>query len=467
MKYLNILFLAVFFLVTATFVKAQDANFMNYQAVAHNAAGEVMANESISLRISILKGSPEGIASFVETHEVATNQFGLFNLQIGRGAAEKGSFEEMQWNANRFFLKIELYNNGWQTLGISELATVPYAMAATWATEAAHAKTSDHALIADSVRNMGNGKNVVGGLINRANYQIIQGKPNNLGDIWIADDKAGSVYFNDGANWYLISASVACTTSPTGVSSGMGATNVTGTTFNLTGSVLQIGETGQWVITAGNNGSFSDPTANNAIFTGNAGEVYNLKWVVSNACGTTEGNQISVSFANPCPVYVDVNGTPYTTRAIGSQCWMVSNLTQPTSGVWDGTVDYNTDGIADGARYYNWTSALTICQSGWHLPTLSDATALINYHATQGLNAFATNGFNASAAGWKEMNYNPSFGLHNVGTESYYWLQNAQDGNFSYYLHSSTYNTNSGFSTPGGTNSLYKGYGALVRCIKD
>ncbi|MBK8494611.1 MAG: hypothetical protein IPL50_05950 [Chitinophagaceae bacterium] len=53
-----ILTLAVF--ITAFLSMAQSPNLMNYQGVARNAAGNVLPNQNIGLRLSIVTGSPHG-----------------------------------------------------------------------------------------------------------------------------------------------------------------------------------------------------------------------------------------------------------------------------------------------------------------------------------------------------------------------------------------------------------------------
>ena len=58
-------------------------NKINYQAIARDANGDVLDNQSLNVTIGILAGSPTGILKYEESHSVTTNQYGLFYLKIG------------------------------------------------------------------------------------------------------------------------------------------------------------------------------------------------------------------------------------------------------------------------------------------------------------------------------------------------------------------------------------------------
>jgi hypothetical protein len=71
---------------------AQVPEKMKYQAVARDNAGNILSNQLISFRISILQGSSSGTSVYSETHQLTTNDFGLANLNIGNGTIVSGSF---------------------------------------------------------------------------------------------------------------------------------------------------------------------------------------------------------------------------------------------------------------------------------------------------------------------------------------------------------------------------------------
>ncbi len=121
MKKLSLLLIAILFAVTG--ILAQTPNQFKYQAVLRNADGTIMANEAVTVDISVLQSSASGTSVFNETHNVTTTAQGLINLNIG-------SIEDLSvidWTTNTYFIQINV--NG-TTMGTSQLLSVPYAMTA-------------------------------------------------------------------------------------------------------------------------------------------------------------------------------------------------------------------------------------------------------------------------------------------------------------------------------------------------
>ncbi len=115
---------------------AQVPNAFNYQAVVRDGSGEVLANQSVSFRISVLQGSETGTVVYEETHAVTTNGFGLANLRIGDGTVVSGVFGPAGWTFASHFLKVEFDPAGGSAfthLGTSEFVSVPYAFSAMYA----------------------------------------------------------------------------------------------------------------------------------------------------------------------------------------------------------------------------------------------------------------------------------------------------------------------------------------------
>ena len=74
---------------------AQDNPGFNYQAVARDADNQPLANQSLTVRFSILKnsnGSCSGEIVYQEEHDAHTTALGLFNLTIGKGHATGWGF---------------------------------------------------------------------------------------------------------------------------------------------------------------------------------------------------------------------------------------------------------------------------------------------------------------------------------------------------------------------------------------
>lgn len=110
---------------------SQSPQAFKYQAVARDSTGTVLSNTAISLRISIIRGSVYGSAAYAETHNATTNSLGLINLEIGSGDIVSGSFSNIDWGTDKYFVKVEMDatgGNNYITMGISQLLSVPYAL---------------------------------------------------------------------------------------------------------------------------------------------------------------------------------------------------------------------------------------------------------------------------------------------------------------------------------------------------
>jgi hypothetical protein len=121
MKKLYTILAAALFVVT---IFGQAPDKFNYQAVLRDASGNVKANTSVNIEISILQGSATGTAVYTETQAATTNTFGLVNLQIGGGTATLGSFSSFDWASGPYFVKISVDGT---EFGTSQLISVPYA----------------------------------------------------------------------------------------------------------------------------------------------------------------------------------------------------------------------------------------------------------------------------------------------------------------------------------------------------
>ena len=112
-------------------VFAQSPQSFQYQAVARDAQGNVLAGRYLTFKASILKGSPAVPAMYVETHNQGSDPFGLVNLSIGNGTVVSGNFENIAWGSDLFFLQLEMDPQGgsnWFTMGAMQLQSVPYAL---------------------------------------------------------------------------------------------------------------------------------------------------------------------------------------------------------------------------------------------------------------------------------------------------------------------------------------------------
>ncbi len=118
------------FLIIAINIFAQAPQSFKYQAVIRNGSGDIIANQNVGIQISILEGSSTGTSSYTETWNLNTNQFGLINLNVGKGTSTD-NFTSVDWGNKSYWLKIAVDETGgtnYTEMGASQLLSVPYAI---------------------------------------------------------------------------------------------------------------------------------------------------------------------------------------------------------------------------------------------------------------------------------------------------------------------------------------------------
>ena len=124
-----ILFLALLLLSTTSFGQAPDG--INYQAVIRNLSGNLVANNTIAIRIQVKQTSASGTIVFQERHSVTTSAQGIVNLVIGQGTLLGGNISTINWAAGPYFVCLGVsFTNGTNYLdyGSQQLMSVPYAL---------------------------------------------------------------------------------------------------------------------------------------------------------------------------------------------------------------------------------------------------------------------------------------------------------------------------------------------------
>ena len=133
MKKVITILLAIIAISTA--VMAQVTDGFSYQAVVRNASGQLLSNRNVGVRISIIKGTPDGSEVYNQTFTPTTNNNGLFTIVIGGNAA----FNSINWSTSPYFLHSEIDINGgtnYTLETVQQIHAVPFAL---------------HANVADSV----------------------------------------------------------------------------------------------------------------------------------------------------------------------------------------------------------------------------------------------------------------------------------------------------------------------------
>ena len=125
MKKVLITLLAI---VTFATLYAQTPKGFNYQAVARNAAGQLITNRNVGVRISILQGSATGTVIYQQEEVANTNANGLFTFIVGDNST---AFTNINWANGPYFIKsdVDLAGGNNYTLSTTQkILAVPYAI---------------------------------------------------------------------------------------------------------------------------------------------------------------------------------------------------------------------------------------------------------------------------------------------------------------------------------------------------
>jgi trimeric autotransporter adhesin len=154
--------LAATFVLNAGLLIAQPSSKINYQAVARNSSGVILANQTVGLRLSIENG-PGGPVIYQERHTPTTNQFGLLTAQVGGGTVLVGMYNNIDWSMANLYLLVDMDPTGgtsYTTMGESQLLSVP---------------SANYAASGGTPYTSGTGINIAGQTINITNTAVTPG----------------------------------------------------------------------------------------------------------------------------------------------------------------------------------------------------------------------------------------------------------------------------------------------------
>ncbi|HDR88604.1 MAG TPA: hypothetical protein ENN63_03110 [Bacteroidetes bacterium] len=103
---------------------------MSYQAVIRDGSNDLLTEQTLGMRISILQGAADGTAVYTETHTPVTNASGVVTVEIGTGTTTD-DFSSIDWSNGPYFLKTETDPAGgtdYTVTGTTQLLSVPYAL---------------------------------------------------------------------------------------------------------------------------------------------------------------------------------------------------------------------------------------------------------------------------------------------------------------------------------------------------
>ena len=382
--------LLVLLLVDAGMLLAQAPLKMQDQMVVRNAAGALVVNQPIGLRLGIRQGSSSGVLVFQETHTPTTNANGLANVEVGGGQTLMGNMASINWDAGPYFLCTEIDATGGNNYNLStvqQLLSVPYALFSATTSVAGNGLPpggSEGQVLTNCGgtavwANGGQCPPVVSGLDCGAAMQsglLFQGQP--------AANVSITLPYTGGNGAVFAAQSL---------SSG----GVNGLTATLLADTLNSGF-GTLLLSLSGTPAASGVATFTLVFAGQTCTFScNVLGAGSASCGAVNVHNPNLSYGT----VTDQDGMVYKTMVIGAQEWMAENLSVahyrngdplpmiPSGGNWlQGTTGvscwYGGDSTLQCplGRLYNWYAATDprgLCPVGWHLPSDSEWNTLIGF----------------------------------------------------------------------------------------
>lgn len=128
MKKLLICFLVLFALDSA----AQEPQGIHYQGAVTAADGSPLANQNITLRLTISSAETD---LYVEEQSLQTDAFGTFSVVVGQGSPLQSTYQEIDWTNEQYglhkSLRVEVDSDGsgnFEILQNAKFLSVPYAL---------------------------------------------------------------------------------------------------------------------------------------------------------------------------------------------------------------------------------------------------------------------------------------------------------------------------------------------------
>lgn len=402
-------------LVFATTTYAQDVRGINYQAVIKDVSGLPLSDKLVSFKFSLIKGSA---TIYAERHEITTNADGLVNLVIGKGTSIGGVFSSIDWSGEQVKVKVELDKNGgnnFEELGTTTLASVPYAFYA----EKAKLDLIGHGLIVDgnhiTARDSSSTNEIQFLELNGTTLKITNGNevilptstPIPMLDqtaldatekykglyVWNTTNKC--LYIYDNPPYYFKWCGFTCLPSPDQANAGADIVSDE-QPFILSGNVPSSGSV-TWQIISGTGGAISNPNSPTTTFTGSLGQSYQLRYSITNNCGTNTDDKI-INVVESTNVS-DFEGNQYPIATLGTQTWIVPNIMSTKYA--DGTdipFSYPNNNVANKETYgllYTPSAILKndftpgtqgLCPNDYHIPTEAELLTLFNFLESNPLN---------------------------------------------------------------------------------
>jgi hypothetical protein len=129
--FMNKIIFFVLFSINACLCVAQSPQKFSFQTVIRNGSNQLLANQQVAIKISVIQGSETGIVVYSERHTPNTNANGLATLSIGTGSVLSGNFQNINWASGSYYIQTDTDPNGGNSYTITstqQLLSVPYAL---------------------------------------------------------------------------------------------------------------------------------------------------------------------------------------------------------------------------------------------------------------------------------------------------------------------------------------------------
>lgn len=515
MKKIIIVITAIVFCISGF---AQSPQKFSYQAVIRDNNNNLVTNAEISMIITILHGSSDGMAIYTNSIRPSTNANGLISIEIG----DEASFNSINWANGPFFIKTEFDPSGgsnYSVTAISQLLSVPYAL---------HAKSVENIppIEYNTLLNKPQIPSDLGELSDNSallfsgDYKDLTNSPE-LSAVALSSDYkdlinapelsavALSGDYKDLINSPELSA-VALSGDFKDLSNipDLADVALSGSYNDLTNSpaLSTVAISGQYNDLTGKPTSISDFNLN-----ANSQRISNLADPVHAKDASTKAyvdeliQQVMNTFSGDHENFTslttgtisDIDGNTYNIVKIGNQWWMAENLktTKYANGeaipnitvntTWNTTTEgawsyYNNDTQYNNSygKLYNWhavADSRNLCPAGWHVPTDVEWTVLTDllggldvaggklkdkgttYWNTPNTNATNEVGFTARAGGWRIT----SGSFSSMGNFGRWWTSTQYDATRAWYRHAA-YDHERIIR-----NYLDRNMGYAVRCVRN
>ena len=129
---INLFFFTLFIFASISIdCLAQVPQKFNYQGIARDLKGNPMAQQMMTLKLTVLPTADATIGEYEEIQTVTTNEFGLYTLQIGNGTPLNGEMNSVKWDTGNKYIKVAIDpkgGNDFVDAGTNQLLSVPYAI---------------------------------------------------------------------------------------------------------------------------------------------------------------------------------------------------------------------------------------------------------------------------------------------------------------------------------------------------